>query len=681
MGVVYLAERADDAYRQRVAIKLVRIAADGIVERFQRERQILANLEHPNIARLLDGGTTAAGLPYLVMEYVDGEPIDTYCERHELDVEQRLKLFLSVCAAVRFAHQNLVVHRDLKPSNILVTADGQPKLLDFGIARLVENEGAQDDATQTIGRMMTPQYASPEQLRGGQVTTASDVYSLGVLLYQLLTGIRPYGVDVDSLGEMERIVCEEVPSAPSKMVPGPEGSLLRGDLDWITLKALEKEPGRRYGSPFLLAEDIERHLRHEPVVARPPSARYRIGRYVRRHRLGVLAASVVVLALVAGALLAGVGFVQATRDRKLAERDAASSREVTAFLQEMLSSVKPDNARGHEVTVREVLDEAATRLEGRFDENPEVEAALRFTVGDSYQALGEFETALPLLEKAVEIRRRELGDDDPRFMDTLDRLGMVYWLTGDFQRSLRCSEEMLVIRERISGRDSLEYTQILGNIANTHADMGDLTKAEDLLRRALAVERELLIGEDREDLSYTINNLATVLADQERFDEAIELHRESLAIRRETIGDDSPAVVISLMNLGFALHGAGRESEAEEVLGQAIEIGDVIFGPEHLRVASARMTLASVFAAMGRLDEAEAMCRRVLDELSRGSGERSWRAGGAHGVLGEILIDQGRVDEGKAELRAGLEILNETLGESHPRTVTVREALDGAELD
>lgn len=679
MGLVYVGERADDAFQGRVAIKFVRALgpAHDLLERFRRERQILADLVHPNIARLLDAGTTDRGDPYLVMELVEGEPVDAYCDRENLSVERRLALFRVICDAVHFAHQNLVVHRDIKPGNILVTADGIPKLLDFGIAKLLDPDDSVESRTLTLvtTRLLTPEFASPEQVRGGRITTASDVYSVGVLLYLLLARRPPYVVERRGWAELERAICEADPSPPSAVCLPEWRRRLRGDLDGITLRAMEKDPSRRYRSVAELNEDLERHLRNEPVAARPPRFGYRMTRFVKRNRVGVVTASAVALALLGGSVAATVGFLRAEEARRVAERDAASSREVSHFLQEMLSSVKPDKARGREVTVREILDEAAGRLSDRFQGNPEVDAAVRFAVGDSYQALGDFDTALPLIERAVELRRKELGTADPRFMDALDRLGQVYWLKGDFEGSLRCSEELMVLRRRIYGPDHPEVTQTMGNLANTYADMGRLDRAEEILREALAIERRTLTGENRGDLAYTLNNLATVLSDRSNFDEAVALHRESLSLRREFMGEDSPEVAIATMNLGFALSGAKRYDEAEPVLREAVARCETVFGEDHPRLAGALLDLSGLLAETERSEEAEVLARRSLKIHERTNGPRSWRTGTSHAAIGQALLQNGDRGAAMIELRLARAIFSETLGEEHARTKAVDAAI------
>lgn len=674
MGIVFAAERIDD-YDQRVAIKIVREALPGTVDRFQVERQILADLVHPNISRLLDGGTTPGGLHYLVMELVDGVPMDTYCANHHLGLERRIELFMSVCSAVSFAHRNLVVHRDLKPSNILVTAEGDPKLLDFGVARLLDPGGRSGDVTVAMGRFLTPDFASPEQIRGERITTSSDVYSLGVLLYLLITGEKPLQVDSPTLTEIERLVCEQTPTAPSTRASKSERRLVEGDLNWITLKALRKDPLRRYGSASELLEDLERHQKFEPVLASPPSTSYRLKRFVKRHRTGVVAGSVALLALLVGTFLAGLGLVRATQALQVAERDAASARQVTQFVQDMLTSVRPDRARGHDVTVREILDEAAAGLDGSVTADAEVDAAIRFIIGDSYQALSDFEKALPFLEEAAETRRRELPPEDPRLINSIDVLGMVYWLTGDLQGSLDASREVLELRERSLGREHPDYTQTLGNLGNTYADMGDLERAESLLRQALEIERRTLVGDDRRDLAYTTNNLATILADQMKFEEAIEFHLESNALRLEFMGDDSPEYIISLMNLGFAQYGAGHHQEAERLLRHSVELGEQIFDANHMRVAGARIKLAEVLADTGRTSEAEALAHLALAALFNTLGDQHWRVGDAHRVLGKIMMQTGRMVEAQRESVLAHSILSEALGETHPLALQAAEQL------
>lgn len=409
MGVVYLAARADQAFEQKVAVKVLRrgLESADMQARFRRERHILARLEHPNIARILDGGTTEDGVPWLGMELVDGLPIDQWCDQQQLSVADRLRLFQKVCAAVDYAHRNLVVHRDLKPSNILVTDTGEPKLLDFGIAKVLL-EGSDLSETRSGSTAMTPRYASPEQVRGQGVTTVSDVYTLGVILYELLTGQAPYRLESGQHAELERVIGGEIPAAPSERVlaggsPTPTGESatrlarrLRGDLDTILGMALAKEPERRYASVQQLQEDIERHLEGLPVLARRDSRSYRLGRFVRRNLPWVVTGAVFMSFLVGAVVVLGL---QAQRLR--AERDKA--REVAAVLKELFTMNDPNSSLDHNLSARELLDSSTERVEKLADQ-PELKAELLGTLGTVYLAQAEYERAEQLLRQAIQLQ-------------------------------------------------------------------------------------------------------------------------------------------------------------------------------------------------------------------------------------------------------------------------------------
>jgi serine/threonine protein kinase len=412
MATVFLAERADGAFRQQVALKLLRSGAGGeeAVRRFAQERQILATLDHPAIARLLDGGVDGRGRPYLVMEHVEGRPIDRHCEENHLSVDRRLDLFTRVAEAVFYAHRNLVVHRDLKPSNIFVTdaglEGGQVKLLDFGIAKLLDPALAGPyaaAATRTVARVMTPEYASPEQVRGEPVTTASDVYQLGLLLFELLTGERACRLKNATFGEAERAICGEPPRRPSSVVAGPLARRLRGDLDAIVEKALRKEPGLRYPSPGPLIDDLERHRSGRPVRARQGTFGYRARKFVSRHRFGLAAAALLAL------LLAGSAVTATLQARRIA-REAATAERVKEILVSLFSSANPSVSRGEALTARELLDHGAARVTTELDGEPAVQAELMTVLGNVYNTRGLYDEAVPLLEESLALRRSQ-GDD------------------------------------------------------------------------------------------------------------------------------------------------------------------------------------------------------------------------------------------------------------------------------
>ena len=452
LGAVYLAARADDEYRKEVALKLIRrgLDTDDILRRFRTERQILAQLDHPNIARLLDGGTSEDGLPYFVMEYVQGEPISTYCDLHGLKLNERLELFRKVCAAVTYAHQNLVVHRDLKPSNILVTSDGEPKLLDFGIAKLLSTD---DELmfTQTAPGMgaMTPDYASPEQVRGEKITTASDVYSLGVLLYELLTGKKPYRLTTRTSEELSRAVVEQEPERPSAALSSQErryhiaAPCLCGDLDNIVLMALRKDQERRYSSVAQFSGDIRRHLEGLPVIAHKDTVSYRASKFIRRNAVGVTAAVFVLLSLLGGIVATAWQARRATSNARTAEeqartasaerdraqREGAKAQSINTFLQNILGFSDPTwvagNPRGnaHQMTIAEAIDEAARRSEAELADQPEVLAAVQFSIGRIYETRGQLDRAEALLRSSLDIRRRVLGSEHPETAQSMAALG------------------------------------------------------------------------------------------------------------------------------------------------------------------------------------------------------------------------------------------------------------------
>src|SRR5688500_3990721 len=416
MGVVYLAARADEQFRKRVALKVIRSggASEEVVRHFKRERQILAGLDHPNIARLLDGGTTDDGLPYFVMEYIEGEPLLEYCDSRKLPVAERLKLFQAICSAVQYAHRNLVVHRDIKPGDILVAEDGSPKLLDFGIAKLLNPELA-GEALIATAMSMTPTYASPEQARGERITTATDVYSLGVVLYELLTGHLPYRLLSRQPLEILKAISEQEPEKASTAIERAENKLqrrLRGDLDNILMLALRKEPPRRYASVEAFSDDIRRYLEGLPVKARQPTAAYRTGKFLRRHVAGVAASAVFVGLLIGFAAAMAVQSARVTRERDLAEQERAAAQQeretaqrVSAFLVDLFRVSDPSRSRGETITAREVLDRGTTKIATELKDEPEVRATLMSTMGTVYSNLGLYDKALSLLEEALQTRK------------------------------------------------------------------------------------------------------------------------------------------------------------------------------------------------------------------------------------------------------------------------------------
>ena len=686
MGSVYLAVRADDQYRKEVAIKLVSADRDNqrLIRRFLRERQILATLEHPHIARLLDGGVTERGVPYLVMEYVTGRRLDRYCDDERLTVPQRLRLFEDVCRAVHYAHTQLIVHRDLKPGNVMVTDDGTAKLLDFGIAKLLDPEpdSSGDTMTRAGGRVLTPEYASPEHLQGGPVGTASDVYSLGVLLHELLVGRRPFE-GLDSLRDLERAVCSETPPRPSRAVEDdPEPDLvarnrsttlarlrrsLAGDVDNIVLSALRKEPERRYSSARSLVDDIERHLTGFPVRARPDTIRYRSRKFVRRHRVVLAAGAVGLAALVAG--LAGTAW-QARR----AAVEAAKANEVSQFVLGLFEASDPTSSRGEDVTVREVLDRGAERARTELEDQPAVQAEMLGVLGDIYRKLSLYEEADELVGEGLAIRQEIYGADDLRVAESLNMLGSVRQARGDLESAEEVYAEALRIRVGSLGEADPLVADVINNLGILARSAGQFSRADSLHRRALAI-REAALGPDHADVAVSLKNLALVLHSMGRIQEAIPLYRRSLDLQTRITGEMHPEVGTTLNSLASALLATGAYEEAEEVYRRALAIQRQLLGNEHRSTASTLNNLARAVSARGGPEEAIGMIEEALRIREELLGPNHPAVATSLSDRGKLLTELGRFEESRVSLTRALRIYQEGAGFEHPGSAVIMEQL------
>jgi serine/threonine-protein kinase len=681
MGAVYLAARADDQYQKRVAIKVVKAGAFGedAIRHFRRERQILASLDHPNIARLLDGGATDEGLPYLVMEHVEGQPIGRYCDTNRLPTAERLRLFRAVCSAVQYAHRNLVVHRDIKPGNVLVAADGVPKLLDFGVAKLLNPELSGEPATAT-GLAMTPEYASPEQARGEPITTASDVYSLGVLLYELLTGQRPYRIKSRQALDVLRAVCEEEPEKPSTAVarttpvttaegtnapattaevvsaaraatPDKLRRRLRGDLDNIVMMALRKEPQQRYPSVEALSEDIRRHLEGLPVVARQPTLGYLTGKFVRRNRGAVLAALTIAGLILSFGVTATLQSRQIARERDQAARERDKAQKVSEFLASLFKASKPSEAQGKPVTARDILDRGTGKIATQLADQPEVRATLLYTIGDVYMALGANDRARGLLEEALAERRRLFPGDHPDTAVSLASLGLLYEIQDDQPRAESLYRESLAMRRRLFGEGHPEVARSLEALANLLNDKGDPATAEPMLRESLAIHRKAFAADDRRVLA-SMTNLAVVLSARGRHAEAESLFRDVLAARRRA-GGETPALGVALENVGNVLFEQRRFPEAESFHRESLEVRRRLFGADDWRVGMQLVNVGAVLSATGRCGEGEGLLREGLSVLRKSMGEDHVLTATAKSRLGGCLVEGGMYAEAEPLLLAG----------------------------
>ena len=687
MGVVYLAARADQAFERLVAIKVLARGLEGedMVERFRSERQILASLDHPNIARLYDGGATEDGLPYLVMEYIEGEPIDQYCAARKLNVSDRLRLFQSVCAAVSYAHWNLVVHRDIKPTNVLVTEEGVPRLFDFGIAKLLGPGSDAGEATMTALHPLTPEYASPEQIRGEPVTTASDVYSLGVLLYRLLTGRRPYRAEAASARALEHAICEEEPEKPSiavlqpveaigdtgvatALAEVPEGSVdklrhrLAGDLDNIVLMAIRKESRRRYTSADQLSDDISRHLNHLPVTARPDTRSYRLSKFIRRNRTAVTAAAIVFVMLVVGLAVTLRQAHVAGQQRDRARLEHAKAVRMNAFLKEMVSysgasGMSPTHK--HDATVADMLDDAAGRVEKELSDQTEVRAEMLATIGSTYEGLAKYDLASRYLREAYDLNVKLYGLDALQTAGVMWTLGNLCYLTGDYSGAGAWFQKALPIYRKHAYDLDLEVRSLVGMLSDAafvNRALGNLDEAEALWREALTYGPRLP-AENHAQAITPKTFLAQLYLDRGDVQGADALASEASSELRAW-GRDRFSLGQSLIDLGNIRRAEGRYHDAESLIQEGTDLYAQVQGANHPNVAFGLTSLAWAYYYDGKYDLAEEAAdnaHKIVETLPNGSHYRA----GVYGPLGLSLNKTGRSKEAERLLREALASLQQ----------------------
>jgi serine/threonine-protein kinase len=735
MGAVFMAQRNDEQYRQRAAIKIMtaQLLADDALARFRAERQILASLNHRYIAKLLDGGSTEARLPYLVMEYVEGLPIDRHCDTHALNLKSRLRLFVRVCEAVDYAHRNLVVHRDLKPSNILVRDDGEPRLLDFGIAKLMD--GADTDNTMVVTRqgmrVMTPEYASPEQVLGASVTIATDIYALGVLFYQLLSGHHPYAGSLTTSVATEKAICHVDPRAPSLAAASTNTSdkeqaltpaeiaaarstsaqrlqrELHGDLDNIVLKAMRKEPEQRYESMRHFADDIERHLRQEPVAAHTPSWRYRVGKFVRRNAAAVTAAT-----LAAALFLSTITFytLRVTRERDRAQVEAEKASQVARFVADLFKTASPDESLGEVITARALLDQGQVRL-GDLNSQPVVQAQLQAVMAEAYRGLGLYRTSEGLYQQAQQTRSVMLGAEHPETLTLNSKLAAVLRTLGQLERSESLFRDTLDATTRVHGTGSIERGRVLHGLALALSSQSRFDEAGQMFADALALHEAHDAGDSANKASL-LDDYGRFLSDTGQTALAIDMLNRTIAMFKRVHGEVHPSFLNAMQNLGYTYLDDGRPAEAEPVLQQMYDLSLQIYGEDHPFTVGSVATLATVHYTVGDYERAQRMYRDALErfevifgedhpESSIGANnlatalqklgryeeaEHYYRLGlernrrihpGDHievatsySNLGVFLMREGKLEDAEEPIRLGLAMRQRVLGDDHPDTMT-----------
>jgi|CXWL01.1.fsa_nt_gi serine/threonine-protein kinase len=719
MGAVYRAEREDGTVAQTVAIKLMRRElVDGpALQRFRLERRVLAKLDHANIARLSDAGELEDGTPYAIMEFVEGEHLITFCDRNMLTLQQRLALFRSVCEAVACAHRSLVVHRDLKSSNILVNAEGVPKLLDFGISKLIEQSG-DVHATGTADRFLSPLHAAPEQIRGQQITVACDVYALGLLLYQLLTGTHAIVTEGKTPGEIEAEILHTLPTLPSAHTKLASAAVsmhlpdaralsraLRGDLDDITLRCLRKEPELRYPTVDALIADLDAFREARPVSARGGDRWYRFRKFVRRNSVVVSATVVVVAALLVGI----VGFAWQAR---IAERRAVELEKVAQFQAGMLEQVDitgagaglskdvaakleaalvksglPDSERqarlesfstqwkevnatdaARDLIDRTILAPAVAAIDKGFAEQPLVDARLRFALAERYYSFGLFDSALTLHEQALAIRRRLLGNTNPDTLTSINDLGMVLRGQGRNSEAERYLQEAYEGRRRVLGEEHPETLTSLNNKSVLVAAQGRLAEAEPLYRVILEKRRRVL-GEEHPETITAINNLGILLRNEGKLAEAEPYMTEALAKHRRVLGDDGPNTLASINNMGALMYSLGKQQESESYFREALERRRRVLGEENISTINSINSVGFILLAQGKLDEAEPYLREALEKHARVLGADHGATLNSINNLAALLTRQGKSSEAEPLVRDALKRRRRVLGNEHPETL------------
>lgn len=652
MGLVYRAEQQNP--QRIVALKVIRlgIASSENLRRFEQEAKLLGRLQHPGIAQIYEAGTASSdeGLqPYFAMEFIHGPPLLQYANTHSLNMRARLELMAKICDAVNHAHQRGIIHRDLKPTNILVDESGQPKILDFGVARVTDSDAQatrQTDMGQLIGTLA---YMSPEQVLADPLAldVRSDVYALGVILYELLAEKPPYNTERKALHEVVQVIREEDPTPLSSI-----NRRYRGDVETIVAKALEKDKARRYASASDFAADIRRYLADDPIVARPPSTAYQLQKFARRNKALVTGTAAVFLVLVAGIVASTREAVVARRAEQAAAREAASAKAVINFLQNDLlaqASARNQSAPGAkldpDIKVRTALDRAAARIEGKFDRQPEVEAAIRDTMGKTYEDLAQYAESENQLRRALDLERQVWGPENPKTLNTLNHLGRTLWHQGKYQEAGTLLGGALEIERRVLGPDHPDTLYCMNNLANVYRAEGKDAQAEPLYRQTLDARRRAL-GPEHPDTLTSINNLANVYWSQGNFAQAETLYSQAAEIQGRVLGPEHPDTLLSMGNLADTYAEQGKYDQAEALFVKTLEISRRVLGPEHTRTLGFLSDFATSYQRQGKYDLAERYALQVVAGRRRaGASEDPFDTESATADLAETYVLEGKFAE------------------------------------